>query len=280
MSKWRGTLVRGWALGLALAAFTAGGTAEAAKPEAKTKAAVVTAPASAKVAITVTPAKIAWGMSHKQVAEIYDKVLDEEFKPKFKSVSAGLKLKMLESELAEAKSEFRRSRIDFGKTPTGLDSTPLRPEYSYLNKESALVSTHGGKTRYYFFIQDKLWKIVDEVKNVASEGLGKTYAEAVAALGKKYGVPGRNLEADGSARLSNEVDWKDQNTHLRVVERGEASLALIYEDWATAQNIASLRTNKPTDHSEIDPVVAGVTRKEPPAPPAPPAPETKGKGKK
>ena len=282
MNMRKGALVWGWAVGLGLATVTFAGTADAgppAKAPAKKVEVKPTEPATTKVAIKIEPSKIAWGMSVKQLTELYDKALDEEYKPKFKAISVGPKLKMLESSLAEEKSEFRRSRIDFGKTPTGLDSTPLKPEYSYLNKESVLISSKDGKKRYYFFIADKLWKIVDDIKLTSTSPLGKTYAEAVASLTKTYGVAGRKQEADFAIRYSNEVDWKDSTTHLRAAERSEANIALIYEDWATSQAIASLRPNKPADNNGIDPVVAGAIRKaEPETPlPAPPAPVEKNK---
>src|SRR6185436_12964945 len=126
----------------------------------------------------------------------------------YKEVQPGVKMKALDAQLAEDKSQFRRSRIDFGKTPTGYDATALRGEYSYQNKEAVLNLTRKGEVTYFFFIQEKLWKIIEERKLNDKTPLGKTYAESVVKLSTGFGTPGRVLPAEGG-RSSVEVDWKD-----------------------------------------------------------------------
>lgn len=274
------------AFGLSLTALTSAGDVLAQKNK---KTAVAAPPAAAaeppmtKKPIALQPAGLAWGMSAKQVAELVDKVLDEDYKPLYKSVSPGVKMKALDAQLAEDKNAFRRSRIDFGKLPTGIDSTPLRGEYTYLNKESLLIlSRQGQPTRNFFFIQDRLWKIIDEHKLVEGSPLGKGYQEAVVKLVKVYGVAGRVLEADyEKGRNAMEVDWKDPTTHLRAIMRGDTAVALAYEDNATLSMLATLRPNKPPSTDELDPAVAAAMgRTKQPEPPIPPAPPEKAPKKK
>jgi hypothetical protein len=221
-------------------------------------------------------------MSSKQVAGIVDKVLDEDYKPLYAKVSPGVKMEALDAQLAEDKNAFRRSRIDFGKLPTGIDSTPLRGEYTYLNKESLMTLSRSGKpTRYFFFIQDKLWKVIDEHKLADGSRVGKDYQDAVIKLVKALGVPGRLLDADyEKGRNAMEVDWKDSTTHLRAIMRGDTAVALAYEDNATLAILGTLRPNKPAATDELDPAVAAaVGRSKQPEPPPPPAPEKSPKKK-
>lgn len=280
------------AAGLGLSVM--GATTEAAaqnKGKTKKEAAptVAAEPPMMKKGIVLEPAGLAWGQNHKQVAEVYDKQLDEDYKPKYKQVSPGVKMKALDSALAEEKAAFRRSRIDFGKVPTGFDSTPLKPEYTYQNRESVMVVTRNGQTRYLFFIQDKLWKIVDEVKLSESSPYGKDFQSAVTKLAATYGIPGRVLPPDAAAgRNMPEVDWKDATTHVRAVQRSETAFALILVDNATEANLASLRTAKPVQEDGIDPAVAAAMggQQAPPGPkddkadkkkPPPPPPTPKKK---
>jgi hypothetical protein len=250
------------AAGLGLSAVTMATDSDAqskGKPPAKKEAAppVAAEPPMTKKPIVIEPAGLAWGMDHKKVAEVYDKQFDEDYKPKYQQVSPGVKMKALDAALAEEKSAFRRSRIDFGKIPTGLDSTPLKGEYTYLNAESMLSVTRNGKTRYLFFIKNKLWKLVDENKLAEGTPYGKDFQSAVTKLATLFGVPGRVLPPDpAKGRPMPEVDWKDINTHIRAVQRSDTAFALIYEDNATLSNLASLRTAKPTEDSGIDPAVA------------------------
>jgi hypothetical protein len=227
-------------------------------------------PPVTKKAIAMTLTTVAYGMSPKQLADQIDKILDEDYKPRFKEVQPGIRMKELEAELAEEKAAFRRSRIDFGKLPTGLDASPLRFEYTYNNKEALMSFTRKGELTYFFFIQERLWKIIEEKKLSDGNPLGKTYQDAVVKMSASFGVPGRVLTPDGTSRLAVEVDWKDSTTHLRAIQRGEAAAGLAYEDNATVANLSSLRTNKPAQDNGVDPDVAAAIRgpsKEPGPPP-------------
>lgn len=240
---------------------------------------VAGSPAMTKRSITLTPAGLQWGMNHKQVAEVIDKQLDEDYKPRYQKVSPGVRMRELDAQLAEDKNAFRRSRIDFGKLPTGVDSTPLKGEYTYLNKESMMSLTRNGQVRYFFFIQDKLWKVVDEHKLAEGHMLGKTWEEAVIKLVKTYGTVGRVLEADyAKGRNATEVDWKDAAIHMRAIQRGDTAVAVVYEDLSTLNNLQALRPNKPKTEEAIDPAVAAAMKGAgPPEPPPPPAEKPKGK---
>ncbi|AUX20582.1 hypothetical protein SOCEGT47_010540 [Sorangium cellulosum] len=257
------------AVGLGLAAITST-TGAAAQPKGKSAAAARPAESPAmKKKIALSPKGIAWGMSTKQVAAVIDKMLDAAYVPRYKATSPGVRMRALDAELAEEKSAFRRSRIDFGKLPTGVDATPLKGEYTYLNKESMMTLSREGMKRHFFFIQDRLWKIIDEHTLGEGSPRGKDYQSAVVQLAKIFGVPGRVIPPDpDQGRYVTEVDWKDAATHFRAIERGETAIAFAYEDLVTLSSLDSLRPNKPVDANAIDPVVASAVRKdEPPAPP-------------
>lgn len=276
-----GTILAG---GLGLLAMTSSGDVFAGKKPAEAAPPAITVTPTTKKPIVLMPAELKWGMNHKQVAEVVDKILDEDYKPLYQKVNPGVKMKALDAELGEAKSTFRRSRVDFGKIPTGVDASPLKGEYTYLNKESMLTLERGSHPkRHFFFIQDKLWKVIDEYKLNESSSLGKTWQEAVIKLATKvYGGAGRVLEADYSiGRNAMEVDWKDSLIHVRVIQRGDTALALAYEDLGTLSNLASLRPNKPVVDDGIDPAVrdavgGGSGSAAPPAGPAGAAPPAKG----
>ncbi|WP_437624636.1 hypothetical protein [Sorangium sp. So ce1151] len=275
----------GLAVGLGLAAITSTAVV-AAQPKGGKGAAAAAAPARpaeppvTKKTIALTPPGIAWGLSTKQVAAVIDKMLDEAYVPRYKATSPGVKMRALDAELAEEKSAFRRSRIDFGKLPTGIDSTPLKGEYTYLNKESMMTLTRDGGKRYFFFIQDKLWKIIDEHALGEGSSRGKDFQSAVVKLATALGVPGRVTPPDpDKGRYVTEVDWKDAGTRFRVIERGETEIAFAYEDLVTLSSLDSLRPNKPVDANAIDPAVASAIRKDEAPPGPPPAADKPGKKK-
>lgn len=258
------------ALGLGLAAASASSDAFAQKKNDKAAPAAAADPATAKKDISYGLAGITFGQSVKQVTAAVEKILDEDYKPLYAKVSPGVKMKQLDAALAEEKSAFGRSRIDFGKIPVALDSGPLKGEYTYNNKEAKMELTRKGVTFHFFFIQDKLWKIYAERKLGEREAAGKDFTAAVTKVAKDLGVAGRVRAADPSKGLNfQEVDWKDSKMHLRLVDRGSDLVAFAYEDNATLANLANLRVNKQPGGNDIDPTVAAVTRKEAP-PPEPP----------
>jgi hypothetical protein len=253
-------------VGLCLGAATHASDAMADKPKAGKKDAAAPAPPAdppdTKKAVVMPLSGLTWGMSQKQVVEAIDKVLDEAYKPLYAKVSPGVKMKALDAALAEDKDMFRRSRIDFGKLPTGVDATPLKGEYTYNNREFMLELTREGASKHFFFIQDKLWKIIDDVKLSDKSVLGTNYQEAVMKLATTYGVVGRVLPPDyEKGRSALEVDWKDPNTHLRAIQRSDTAMSLAYEDNATLAALATLRTAKDEKDDGVDPSVAAIMRK-------------------
>lgn len=275
------------AVGLGLGVMTGTTIAEAQgkKKGGKTEQAAPATPTVApttKKNIVLIPAGVAWGMNHKQVAAVIDKLIDEAYADQYKKVQPGVKMKALDAQVAEEKSAFKRSRIDFGNIPTGVDSTPLKGEYSYNNKESMMRLEREGKKMFFFFIQDKLWKIVEERALGEGSAHGKDFTEAATKLSSTFGVPGRVIAADfDKGRYFTEIDWKDAASHLRVQQRGDTAMAIILEDNVTLGNLDSLRANKPQEDSGIDPTVAALLRKdEAPAPPPEPKKDDKKKPKK
>jgi len=266
--------------GLGVLAVTHPSDARADKPKSAPAApAAIAEPPMTKKPIALPLPGIVWGQSPKQVAEALDKLVEEDHHAEYKEVQPGVKMKALDAQVAEEKSQFRRSRIDFGKIPTGVDSTPLRGEYSYQNKEAMMTLTRKGSNTEFFFIQERLWKIIVEYKLNDASALGKTYPDGVVKLATIYGVPGR-IQPPNDTRFVTEVDWKDGTTHVRAIERGEAALGLAYEDSATVANLASMRPNKPIDDNGIDPAVAAAVRGPSPEPGPPPPAKDDKKGKK
>lgn len=242
---------------------------------AKKKEEAPTEPPLVKKAISLPITNVIWGISPKQLFDRIDKMLDDDYKPKYQGVQPGVRMKELDDALAEEKASFRRSRVDFGKLPTGLDASPLRGEYTYNNKEALYTLDRGADKTHFFFIQEKLWKVIDEKKLGKGVALGENYQDAVVKLSTGYGVPGR-VVATGSTSGAVEVDWKDATTHLRAIQRGEAALAFGYEDNATLGNLSTLRANKPAADNGIDPDVAAAIR----GPSNDPGPPSKDKDKK
>jgi hypothetical protein len=229
---------------------------------------------------------IKWGISHAELTKQFTQtggVIWKDYDEKLKKARVGPEQTALEAERERAKAAFTRSYIEFKDTPTGYDTTGIKGEYTYKNKEALMWIERQGKKRYFFFINDRLWKIYDEVPLADDGPMGKAFVDAVNKLNGELNAKGRVQQADPAKGINaTTVDWKDGTSHLRAIDRsGEHLVGIVIEENATVANLASLRPNKMPDPTEVDPSVAAVTsgsnRSDPNAPSSTPAASASGK---
>jgi hypothetical protein len=206
-----------------------------------------------------------WGMSHQEVIDVFNNVggyFDREYAPQIGKLQPGVAMSQLEADRESRKANFGRSFALFLDTPTGYDLTPIHNEYTYRNEEGIEPIFKDGKKRYFFFIKDRLWKIYDEIPLKADGPLGGTFKDVVTKLSGLLGQPPRirPSAAPKDPELTT-ADWQDATTHLRVLDRtSEHLVAVVLEDKATLNSLATLRANKPTDPFAIDPSISAVTK--------------------
>jgi hypothetical protein len=242
------------------------------------------APAFKGIPMPVFPG-LKFGMSLEQIAKLNDKELDTEFKKKFLAASPSASLQ-IEEELRDKKAVFRRSRIEFLDTPTGIDQSALKGEYSYGNKESmarmpARTRDDGKEipARHFFFFNDKLWKIYEEYKLGPKSNLGPDFDSAVKKLSKLFGGEPLKVSADFAKGQSfDEAQWRDGEKIIRAVDRGD-TLGMVFVDKAIQEQLPKLRTHQMVDQHELDKDVKAATAN-PPTQPGPPKSETDKKAAK
>jgi hypothetical protein len=215
-------------------------------------------------AIGISPKGLHWGLTLEGVAKLYDKVFEDEYLPLLKKAQPGQEMSALEDEQKIKQGILRRGRIDFGNTPTGVDQSPLKGEYSYRNSESmATLRLRSGTERHFFFFSDKLWKVYDEHKLTKGGTLGENFEEATKILAKRFGAPGKLMPADyDKGQPYDEVQWRDPEKVIRAIDRGNI-LGMVYADKTVQDNIGQYRKNKPEDLHEMDKDVAAATANPP-----------------
>jgi hypothetical protein len=268
------------ALTLGASVLIAGGDvhAQAAKSAPKAGKAPAAAPGVISKKVGLAPKGFRFGLSLEGIAALYDKVYDEEFLPLYKKAQPGPEMDALDEELKQKKQTLRRSRLEFGNTPTGMDYTALKPEYSYGNAESmGRLTLRSGTERYLFFFNDVCWKLYDEHKLAKGGPLGENFEEAIKVLTERFGAPPKRIPSDFEKGQSfDEALWADPEKYIRAVDRGGV-LGMVYIDKATQDSLASKRKNKPQNLHAMDSDVSAVLKKE--APPTPPV-DDKSKKKK
>src|SRR5882724_10131729 len=68
--------------------------------------------------IGIPPKGLHWDLTLEGLAQLYDKVFDDEYLPLLKKAEPGNQMTALEDELKTKQGILRRARIDFGNIPT------------------------------------------------------------------------------------------------------------------------------------------------------------------
>jgi hypothetical protein len=263
---------------VALSALFAAPVAHAEKAEKPAKGGG--GPGSVSKKIALSPEGLKFGMGLEAIAKLYDKTFDDEYLPLYKRAAPGPETDALDAEIKQKKMEVRRSKVEFGNTPTGVDQTSLKGEYSYANGESmARLTLRSGTERFFFFFNDRLWKVYDEHKLKKGTPLGDNYAGAVKVLQGKYGAAPKKVPANpDKGQNFDESVWTTPDMVIRAVDR-DSIMAVIYADRDTQEDLPHRRKNHPTNVTEMDKDVAGALKKSEPPPGPPPKGGKKDTGK-
>ncbi len=257
---------------VALALVPPAAAAAGKKKESATTPAVPAEAPMTKNPIKLVPDGMKWGMPRAEMEKLVDRFIDADFRQKFKDAgSSGSKIQDLETEVANQKLTFRRSWIDLGTGPTGLDSGPLVAEYSKGNGEAIMSHKRGpGVKIWFFFIGGRLWKTLEEVSFVKGGLYGESMPEAAQKLVKGVGntLPRATPANPEKGQYQDVLDWNDKDTHMRIWDRNGV-LVLVREERSTVANLGNLRkATAGAKGTAMDPQIAAVLRGDSGPPPA------------
>ena len=219
--------------------------------------------------ITVAPDGVRFGMTLEHLAKVYDQYFDAMYLDRYKKADPGIRQERLDNEVNERKQLLRRSRIDFGGIPTGVDNTALKGEYSYGNGESmSHVVINGDVRRNFFFFSDRLWKIYDEYPLRNGSELGLTFEDAVGRLTARFESEPERIEQDpANGQPFEEARWTGPTMIIRVLNR-EPTLAVVFIDKSVQDSLSSRRKSRMANPQAIDRDVSAIVRDKNPSGPA------------
>lgn len=212
--------------------------------------------------LQLAPEGLRWGLSVEAISKAYSDYFDNIYLKVYRRTQPGPELESLDAEVMDKKRLVKRNIIVFGNTPTGIDQSGLRGEYTYGNGESLSRLIMSSKfTRNFFFFNNKLWKVYDEYDVTGGGPLGSNFEEAVNAMTELLGgAKPMRLEADFAAgRSFPEARWKTTTTQIRLVGR-DPVIGVVYSDLSVESDLPSRRKNKPRDPNAIDSSVKEVTK--------------------
>lgn len=207
-----------------LAVVFVAGTAQAAKPARKPRAA---APAPTASAEEVEKLKGAyrWGMSPDDVAKQIEGRLRASYEERLqKSANDPTRNDRVRKELQAEIEGIKRKYVKFEGQKSGYDVSIIDQEFAQKTGESMLVAKEDNATRYYFFANEGLYKMfVAFDKEILA---GKSFLEFGKLMQARFGrgqeIFGQRHVKGGTERVLDHYLWTTKaGDVLRLVDRSE-----------------------------------------------------------
>jgi hypothetical protein len=230
---------------------------------------VTVAPKSDQIAPMIEEFK--WGMTKDEVIKILSKKIQGEYQEKMAKAADPIKEDKLHQTMLQKIKALKDSYVEFKGQVTGFDSSLVKTEYTHKNGESMIIFPKDLKTErkwddYFFFINEKLWKMFRAFDADMFPGL--TWNDVAAAMGTKFGEgPLKVKKYDSDTKIVHilGLQWQDDNTLLTLLNYTTfyGIFCLRFEDKQMLKQIDSLRVNKPpveTTESIVDAITEGTAQ--------------------
>jgi hypothetical protein len=214
-----------------------------------------------------------WGMSKDEVLKVLGGKVKAEYKEKMIKAKDPIKEDKLHQELQKKIKALKKSYVEFEGQITGYDSSLVKIEYTHKNNEAMLVFPKDMKTDrkwddYFFFINNRLWKIFRAYDADMFPGL--TWGDVQSAMGTKFGpkpLKVKKFDPDTKYVQTIGLSWQDKETLMTLLNYTTfyGIFCLRFEDKETGAEIDTLRVNKPPaekQESIVDAITEGTSKDE------------------
>jgi hypothetical protein len=197
-----------------------------------------------------------WGQSHEDVVKYAERKLMMEFELKAADVDTFKRDKLRQQYKQDAQKVAETYKVLAAGENSGLELSIVSGEFVKGNSESVLSMKDKVATRYYFFVNDQLYKVAvaydpEYLSNVP-------FDEFLGSVAKKYGEQKELLEDDLGLLI--EGTWEVGGTRLKVRNQSATYQAFLmtFTDIALENKVAAVHEKArqdrtgPSVSSEID----------------------------
>jgi hypothetical protein len=251
------------ALSVALALPCGPAAAAPAKKAAKGKAAQ-TAPAASADELNKLKGDFKWGMSPEDIAtKVQDRIRASYDEKLQKTANDPTRQDRVRKEMMAELDKVKSKVIKFDGQKTGYDVSIVDQEFLHNTSESMLVAKEATSSRYFFFANEKLYKMFIAFDKEMLQG--KSFREFGQLMQAKYGKAREvNVEEKSKAGVKVKLDhyvWSSKSGDmLRLVDRSEFYdvYCLVIYDGAVAKQQDETRKSRATGDKK-DSLVEAVT---------------------
>jgi len=206
-----------------------------------------------------------WGLSEHEVTAYARRKLTAQFSEEIAKTKDSGKQAKLKAELKKAQGEIEGSLTSFEGGRSRWDQSPVAGEFNYDNNESMLVAKGNGVGSYYFFLNGRLWKLVEVLDKSAGGSDFKKFSQHIEdKFGKGRLKKGELAPGQGNTQW---LEYLDRNSRVRAADESSkrGGYAVIYEEMSTVRELASLHPKKQRKAADAEAEAAPAPAKEPPA---------------
>lgn len=193
---------------------------------------------------------LAWGASHAQVIAHFEKLFWQRFTERKKSIRDPIEIERLRRRTEADVAGMRSRHVEFAPGSTAYRVSIIEEEFKTGTNEAVFRIDDAEAQRYYFFINDRLWKVFFAYSlAVARAQPFPSRREAfVRAHGPYSAHKTATRKVDGApTEVISEVRWEDATDRLRLEDRSPffGTYVLILTERTTEDRIGELRGELP-----------------------------------
>ena len=226
------------------------------------------APIANQAAISEFKGQYTWGMTPKQVLEVINAKITEQYKEKLADAAKDpIKADRVRKDTKRDQDQIAKSLVKFDGAKSGWDVSIIDHEFLQNNGESMLVYKEPKLTRYFFFNGDSLYKMFMAYdKDVLAGKNFQQFGEIMQGkCGKAQSVFGERQIAPGvKEKFLESYLWRSEHGDgLRLVDRSAFYdvFCLVIYDNAIAQRQDEIRKSRNADHNQASIVDQAMTDK-------------------
>lgn len=163
-----------------------------------------------------------WGTGHEQVIAFFEKKIWKDYDDRKKKMKDVLEIEQARRRTADEVAKMRTEYVEFGPDTEAYRVSIIETEFKAGTGEAVFRFEDAEAQRYYFFINDRLWKIF--VAFNTAHVRQYTFEAYVEALATRFGEPTRrSMETrkvnKASTEVLAEVVWEDPHFRLRASDQ-------------------------------------------------------------
>lgn len=232
------------------AAAKAKAKATSGKSAGKGKAAAAAPPNANAEEIDKLKGEFKWGMTVDEVQKAVEKrVRDSYAEDLKKALKDPTQYSRMRSQMEKEVKAIKSNYVKFEGKKTGYDVSIVDQEFSHKNDESMLVARDDKNTRYYFFVNERLYKIfIAFGKEMLEDKSFTDFGQLMQArFGKAKAVMVEEAKKGGvEAKLDHYVWASAAGDGLRLVDRSEFYdvYCLVIYDGKESERLAEVRARQ------------------------------------